>query len=241
MNTHSKEGRDIATKRDEAKYEAILQAAIEVMAESGYHHAQISRIARAAGVADGTVYLYFKNKEDILVSLLRRTIGEIVSLGHTRLANAADAEGKLREVVALYFDQLGANPPLAMVTQVHLRQVDANIRREIGNIMKPFYNALDDIVTAGIEQGVLRPRVNRRIARRMIFGTIDETVTAWVLTGSKYRLADLTDDVVDVLLHGLSRTIAVDAGTDDTSEANQTNQTNQANQANQANSTDHTN
>ncbi|WDL99330.1 TetR/AcrR family transcriptional regulator [Alicyclobacillus sp. ALC3] len=180
------------------------------MAESGYHHAQISRIARAAGVADGTVYLYFKNKEDILISLLRRTIGEIVALGHARLENATGAEEKLREVVALYFGQLGANPQLAMVTQVHLRQVDANIRREIGDIMKPFYNALDDIVTTGIEQGVMRPTVNRRIARRMIFGTIDETVTAWVLTGGKYRLVDLTDDVVDVLLHGLMRSAATE-------------------------------
>lgn len=173
------------------------------MAESGYHHAQISRIARAAGVADGTVYLYFKNKEDILVSLLRRGIGRIVALGQVRLAHVTDAKAKLHEIVALYFEQLGTNPQLAMVTQVHLRQVDANIRREIGDIMRPFYDVIDDIVTSGIDQGVIRGSVNRRIARRMIFGTIDETVTAWVLTGSKYRLMDLTDDVVDVLLYGL--------------------------------------
>ncbi|WDM02828.1 TetR/AcrR family transcriptional regulator [Alicyclobacillus cycloheptanicus] len=204
LDSHE-EGRGIATKRDEAKYDAILQAAIEVMAESGYHHAQISRIARAAGVADGTVYLYFKNKEDILVSLLRRSIGHIVALGQARLGKLTNAEEKLREIVSLYFEQLGANPKLAMVTQVHLRQVDANIRREIGSIMRPFYDALDDIVQSGIAEGVIRPTVNRRIARRMIFGTMDETVSAWVLTGSKYRLTDLTDDVVDVLLHGLSR------------------------------------
>lgn len=212
-----------------------MQAAIEVMAESGYHHAQISRIARAAGVADGTVYLYFKNKEDILISLLRRTIGEIVALGHARLANATGAEEKLREVVALYFGQLGANPQLAMVTQVHLRQVDANIRREIGDIMKPFYNALDDIVTTGIEQGVMRPTVNRRIARRMIFGTIDETVTAWVLTGGKYRLVDMTDDVVDVLLHGLTRTAPTTAlQATEVGHGGQSGQAPQATQASQA-------
>ncbi|OFW81146.1 MAG: TetR family transcriptional regulator [Alicyclobacillus sp. RIFOXYA1_FULL_53_8] len=193
----------MANKRDEAKYQAILQAAVQVMAESGYHHAQISRIARAAGVADGTVYLYFKNKEDLLISLLRQTIGRIVDKGRERLAHAQRAQEKLRELVSLYFEELGSNPQLAMVMQVHLRQVDANIRREIGDIMKPFYDALDDIVAQGVAEQSFRVSINRRIARRMIFGTIDETVTAWVLTGSKYSLLALSGDVVDVLVHGL--------------------------------------
>lgn len=173
------------------------------MAESGYHHAQISRIAKAAGVADGTVYLYFKNKEDILISILRQTIGQIVSKGRERLTDEASAQRKLRALVFLYFHELGSDWNLAMVTQVHLRQVDANIRRQIGEIMKPFYNALDDIISQGIEEGVFRPGINRRIARRMVFGTMDETVTAWVLPGGKYDLPSLSDDVVDVLLHGL--------------------------------------
>ncbi len=208
MNDNSfrrEEGRGIAGRRDEAKYEAILDAAVQVMAESGYHHSQISRIAKAAGVADGTVYLYFKNKEDLLISLLRRAIGRIVEQSAIRLASATTAADKLRALVTLYFQELGSNPKLAMVTQVHLRQVDANIRRQIGDILKPFYNMLDAIVEQGIEEGLFRPDVNRRIARRMIFGTMDETVTAWVLPGGKYDLASLADDVVDVLLHGLCR------------------------------------
>jgi TetR/AcrR family fatty acid metabolism transcriptional regulator len=75
--------------------------------------------------------------------------------------------------------------------------------------MKPFYNLIDEIVAEGIAQGVFRPGINRRIARRMIFGTMDETVTAWVLTGSKYDLAEQANDVVDVLFHGLCQRNAV--------------------------------
>lgn len=205
MNEYSfiKGGRVIATKRDDAKYVAILQAAIQVMSESGYHHAQISRIAKAAGIADGTVYLYFKNKEDILISILRQTIGRIVDLGQDELTAAKTPAEKLRAIVHLYFHELGSDKALATVTQVHLRQVDANIRREIGDIMKPFYNALDAIIDEGVEQGIFPSQVNRRIARRMIFGTMDETVTAWVLTSGKYDLAELAEDVVFVMLHGL--------------------------------------
>jgi TetR/AcrR family transcriptional regulator, fatty acid metabolism regulator protein len=193
----------IANRRNDAKYVAILQAAIEVMSESGYHHAQISRIAKAAGVADGTVYLYFRNKEDILVSVLRQTIGHIVQLAEDKLCDLNTAEEKLHKLVELYFAELGSRQSLAMVTQVHLRQVDANIRREIGEIMKPFYNLLDEIVEQGIQEDKFRCTLNRRIARRMLFGTIDETVTAWVLTGGKYKLDALAGDVVDVLLNGL--------------------------------------
>ncbi|WP_281180620.1 TetR/AcrR family transcriptional regulator [Alicyclobacillus kakegawensis] len=181
----------------------MLRAAVQVMAESGYHHAQISRIARAAGVADGTVYLYFKNKEDILVSLLRRSIQKIVSTLQDALGSIDGAAEKLQFLVHLYLRELGADPELAMVTQVHMRQVDAGIRRAIGEFMKPFYSVLDEIVEAGVTQGVFHEPMDRRIARRMIFGTMDETVTAWVLSGSKYDLYAQADAVVDVLLHGL--------------------------------------
>lgn len=205
MTVHSvRRGRDIGTRRDESKYNAILDAAVLVMAESGYYHAQIARIAKAAGVADGTVYLYFKNKEDILVSVLRHTIGEIVKKATENRALASSSEEQLRALVHLYLGELGVRRDLAMVTQVHLRQVDANIRREIGDIMKPFYNLLDEVVERGVEDGVFSPKLNRRIARRLIFGTMDETVSAWVLSGAKYNLASLADDVVDALLYGLT-------------------------------------
>ncbi|QSO54366.1 TetR/AcrR family transcriptional regulator [Alicyclobacillus curvatus] len=200
----SGEGRGIGTRRDESKYNAILDAAVLVMAEFGYHHAQIARIAKAAGVADGTVYLYFKNKEDILISVLRHTIGEIVDKATETSAKAVSAEDQLRSLVRLYFGELGVRRDLAMVTQVHLRQVDTNIRREIGDIMKPFYNLLDDMFERGVKEGIFAPSLNRRITRRLIFGTMDETVTAWVLSGAKYDLASLSNDVVDALLYGLT-------------------------------------
>ncbi|WP_258111276.1 TetR/AcrR family transcriptional regulator [Alicyclobacillus sp. SP_1] len=201
-------GRAIAKERDDAKHVAILRAAVEVMSQYGYHGAQISRIARAAGVADGTVYLYFKNKEDILVSILRMAIGRVVQECSRQLAACQTTDDKLAALIRVYFADLGDNPALAMVTQVYLRQVDANIRREIGDIMKPFYSVVDELIVAGMQEGKFRSKMDRRIARRMIFGTMDETVTAWVLTGSKYSLVSQVDDVVDVLLHGL---VAVNA------------------------------
>ncbi len=197
--------RAIALRKDRAKYVAILQAAVKVMAESGYYNAQVSRIAREAGVADGTVYLYFKNKEDILISILRETIGEIIERVQAALTGLEDPAEMLHRLVFLYFRGLAETKDLAMVTQVHLRQTNPDVRRKIGDIMRPYYRIIDRIIERGVERGMFRPTIDRRIARRMIFGTMDETVTAWVLTGAKYDLVALAGPVVDLLLGGLVR------------------------------------
>jgi TetR/AcrR family transcriptional regulator, fatty acid metabolism regulator protein len=174
------------------------------MGESGYHGASISRIAREAGVADGTVYLYFKNKEDILISILRAAIGRIVEQIHCQNALLEDRPvDALHSIVSIYFRSLGSDTNLATVTQVHLRQTDAEMRRKIGDIMRPFHQIIERIIDRGIERGLFRSTIDRRIARRMIFGTLDETVTAWILTGAKYDLASLIDPVCDVLVNGL--------------------------------------
>lgn len=195
----------VASKKSRDKNEAILEAAVSVIGEYGYHNAPISRIAREAGVADGTVYLYFKNKEDLLISILRQTIGKIVEIIETRWANVHSPRERLQILVESYFDELSKNPNLARVTQVHLRQSDTDMRRQIGEIIRPYYYLIDTVIDQGIEQGIFR-NIDKRISRRMIFGTMDETITAWILTGAKYNLVSLVPPVVDIMSGGLLNT-----------------------------------
>ncbi|WP_243652998.1 TetR/AcrR family transcriptional regulator [Tumebacillus sp. BK434] len=196
--------RTIAQKKNNEKYEAILNAAVKVIGQAGYHNAPISKIAREAGVADGTVYLYFKNKEDILISILRETIGTIVDRIHDELQlGDGDAAESLKGLITIYFGIFGVNPDLAMFTQVHLRQSNAEMRKQIGDIIRPYYQIIDEVILKGIESGVFRESMDKRIARRMIFGTMDETVTAWILTGAKYSLESQVQPVYDVMVGGL--------------------------------------
>lgn len=182
-----------------------MSAAINVMGQSGYHNAPISRIAREAGVADGTVYLYFKNKEDVLISILADAIGRVVAEIEERFKTETDPFRKLHHLVAVYFEKLGTNKNLALVTQIHLRQSDQAMRRQIGDIIRPYYGLIDHVLRDGIEKGIFRQEIDPRIARRMVFGTMDETITAWVLTGAKYDLLGLIDQVVDLLVHGMKK------------------------------------
>ena len=206
MNGHSFiEVRQIAQKKNNEKYEAILNAAVKVIGQAGYHNAPISKIAREAGVADGTVYLYFKNKEDILISILRETIGTIVDRIHEELPGVEEPESALHCVITVYFETLGTNPDLAMFTQVHLRQSNAEMRKQIGDIIRPYYRIIDQIIHMGMESGAFRESIDPRIARRMIFGTMDETITAWILTGAKYDLLSLIEPVRELMIGGLSK------------------------------------
>lgn len=176
-----------------------------MIGQSGYHNAPISRIAREAGVADGTVYLYFKNKEDVLISILADAIGQVTSEIEEQFETVHDPIKKLHVLVSAYFRGLGTNKNLALVTQIHLRQSDQAMRRQIGDIIKPYYMLIDHILKDGIEKGIFRKEIDPRIARRMVFGTMDETITAWVLTGAKYDLLELIDPIVGLLVHGMEK------------------------------------
>ncbi|MFC7393707.1 TetR/AcrR family transcriptional regulator [Scopulibacillus cellulosilyticus] len=187
------------------KYKQIIDAAVKVIAENGFHRSQVSKIAKRAGVADGTIYIYFKNKEDILVSLFKEKMGQFVEKIEAEIKEKKDAKEKLLTMVKVHFDQLAADYPLAIVTQLELRQSETEIRMAINNVLKKYLHVIDGILEEGKQQGVFRDAIDIRLARQMIFGTLDETVTNWVMNDHKYELRDLADPVGDLLVNGLSR------------------------------------
>jgi TetR/AcrR family transcriptional regulator, fatty acid metabolism regulator protein len=188
--------------KDKAKYRAILNAAIQVMAENGYHNAQISKIARQAGVADGTVYLYFKNKEDILISVLRETIEGIRHRVGEELKQVSNPIEGLKRLIDVHLSVFEKNPEIATVIQVHLRNADIEVRKQIADIMRPYQLVIHQLIEEAIRSGQFRSDLDARIARRMIFGTLDETITAWILSGAKYDLQSLAAPILDVILNG---------------------------------------
>jgi TetR/AcrR family fatty acid metabolism transcriptional regulator len=144
-----------AKKQD--KYNSILEGALQVFAEHGYHRSQVSRIAREAGVADGTIYLYFKRKEDILISLFREKLGELVEKFHDSLDDKMNAKESLRKVCEIHYRELESNVPLAFVTQIELRQSDLELRKEIGTAFKPYIKLIEGILEKGIQENLFRP------------------------------------------------------------------------------------
>ncbi|MCS1351534.1 TetR/AcrR family transcriptional regulator [Mechercharimyces sp. CAU 1602] len=194
-------------KRTGGKYEAILDAAVRVIAQYGYHNTQVSKIAREAKVADGTIYLYFKNKDDVLISVFNEKMGAFINDVEKALSVIEDPSNQLRELIRLHFAHLERDHQLAMVTQIELRQSNPEVRQGIAQILKRYLDVMDAVVDAGIKNGVFRSDIAHRITRKMIFGTIDETVSSWIMNDFKYNLLDQVDSIHSLFLRGIGNAV----------------------------------
>ncbi|MCM3725342.1 TetR family transcriptional regulator [Neobacillus cucumis] len=189
-------------KKNKPKYMQIIDAAVIVIAENGYHQAQVSKIAKQAGVADGTIYLYFKNKEDILISLFEEKMGEFVEKIEKKIAGKVTAEEKLLMMIETHFQLLSDDHHMAIVTQLELRQSNKELRLRINAVLKGYLQVIEKIILEGKETGEFSSDLDVRLARQMIFGTIDETVTSWVMNEEKYDLMALASPVHRLLIDG---------------------------------------
>lgn len=191
------------TSRKKEKYHSILDAALKVIAENGYHNAQVSRIAKEAGVADGTIYLYFKNKEDILISLFQERLGDLIQLFHDSIQETDSADEALRKICEIHFTRLESNVNLAYVTQIELRQSSLELRKAIGEVVKTYIELIERVLKQGIDAGLFRADLDVKLTRLLVFGAMDEVVTSWLISGRKYSLASQVDKTVEFFIRGL--------------------------------------
>jgi len=196
-------GGDDLVKKDKPKYKQIVDAAVVIIAENGYHQAQVSKIAKQAGVADGTIYLYFKNKEDILISVFEEKMAVFVEKLEQILVRDIPAVDKLGLMIESHFSLLASDLHLAIVTQLELRQSNTEIRMKINGVLREYLLLLDKILVKGMEDGEFDEKMDIRLARQMVFGTMDETITTWVMNDHKYDLVELAPKVHRLLMKGI--------------------------------------
>lgn len=194
--------------RDEpaaGKREAILRAAIRVFARHGYFNAQVADIAREAGVAAGTVYLYFRSKDDLLVSIFERTMKEARTEATAALADVSDPVERLRRLARLHLQRLGRDRDLAIVFQVELRQSTKFMERFSETHVREYLGIIRQAIADAQAARVFRKTVNPTSAAKIFFGALDEMATNWILSKRRYSLVAEADAVLDVLVNGLTR------------------------------------
>jgi len=187
------------------KRDAILRAAIKVFARHGYFQSQVADVARVAGVAAGTVYLYFRSKDDLLVSIFERTMKDAIDEGRAALADVADPVDRLRRIARLHLDRLGRDRDLAVVMQVELRQSIKFMERFSSTRLQDYLNIIRRTISEGQAAGAFRNDVSPNAAAKVFFGALDEMATNWMLSRRKYALAGDADVVVDLIIGGLGR------------------------------------
>jgi len=187
------------------KYKRILDAAIEVIAEKGFFHSRVSEIANRAGVADGTIYLYFKNKDELLMAAIDSAFHGFIGRARLELGKITDPREKLRKMAFLHLEALGRNRNMAIVFQTELRHSAKFLAQFSHNLLVEYFDLIRDVLREGQEAGVFRPELPVKIAVNCFFGAVDEMVTSWILFDKErdYPLSSLADVIVDIVLKGM--------------------------------------
>jgi TetR/AcrR family fatty acid metabolism transcriptional regulator len=186
------------------KRERITDAAICVFAQKGYHAARVSDVAKEAGVADGTIYLYFRNKEDLLLSIFEEKMGMLTDLLQAEIDGVDCPLEKMRVFSRQHFSQLRTYPLIAQVFQVELRQSHKFLREYRPEKFLDYLNIFGDAVKEAQRKGLIRGEIDPYIAKWSFFGALDELAIQWVLSRNRERfdLGAAADQVVDTFLRG---------------------------------------
>ncbi len=186
------------------KHSKIIRAATKVFAKKGFFNARISDIAKEAKVADGTIYLYFNNKFDILISVFEQEIGKLVDQVTTLINKEDDPQKMLEIFISKHLVEMKKNRNLAEVIHIELRQANKVIRDYRNNKFSEYVNIISSIIRKGQEQGIYRKDIHPGIAKRAIFGALDEISRIWNLNlDTRYTLEDASRDVTEIFLSGI--------------------------------------
>lgn len=186
---------------DPEKRKRLLQAAVQTFGRRGFHEAKIAEIAAEAGVAEGTVYLYFRNKEDLLGCVFDETMDEVLAEARAIRQAEGTAAGKLTRLVGLHLSFIGQDRDLASVFQIELRRSARLVERFSRSKLSEYFRLLDGVLKEGIASGELRKDLDPRVAVRILFGASDEILSEWLLSGDARPAAD-AEKLVGTLLRG---------------------------------------
>jgi len=185
------------------KRELILRAATRVFARNGYFNSKVADIAAEAGIADGTVYLYFKSKDEILHSIFDRAMEAFIAEGRRQLAAIGSPVDRLAKIAELHLKRLGADRETAVVFQVEIRGSIKHMREFSAAGFAEYLDIIRETIEDGQKLGHFRVDIKPVVAAKILYGSLDEMVTNWVLSSRSYALAPMANEVLKIFLDGI--------------------------------------
>ncbi len=190
-------------KKQEEKYSKILEAATRVFAREGFHNAKIEDVAKEAGVAHGTVYLYFGGKDDLLISIFRENLEELVEYVGSEVKKEANAEDKLRRMISLQIELIETNSELAELMLVEFPQTGKFLSNSVINDLAAYIDMIANILREGVAEGAFDDSIDANMIATVIYSGIQGIATRWILEEMKYPLKKVADEISDVFLSGI--------------------------------------
>ncbi|MGD9056754.1 MAG: TetR/AcrR family transcriptional regulator [Desulfobacterales bacterium] len=196
-----------ATNRVEKnnKYHQILEAAVKVFARQGFHQSTVAQIAKEAGVADGTIYLYFKNKDDILVQFFRFRTKQVFESFREAVDGAEASTDKLRNLVRRHLAEFQRDRDGAVVYQVETHQNSRLAEAQIREMSKMYRDLISEIIEQGQQEGAIRKDLYVGLVKRFIIGAVDEVINTWLHAEEDYDLVSMADPLVELFIKGIEQ------------------------------------
>lgn len=193
---------DMKLKKEEKKNQ-IIQAAIRTFARSGYFNSRVSEIAKEAGVADGTIYIYFKSKDEILSAIFDEALDKFVQISEDKLKNISDPIERLETIAFLHLKYLGANRDLATVFQIEFRHNIVFMEKFTRSKLRDYFRIIRETIEDGQEKKAFR-KLDPKFGTKLFFGMIDEMVTSWLLSKKEYHLEKTAKSLTHTFVFGIA-------------------------------------
>jgi TetR/AcrR family fatty acid metabolism transcriptional regulator len=185
------------------KYHQILEAAVRVFARQGFYQSTVAKIAREAGVADGTIYLYFKNKDDILVQFFSFRAKQVFESFREAVDRADSSLDKLRNLVRRHLAEFQRDRDGAVVYQVETHQSSRLAEAQIKAMSQMYRDLISEIVEQGQQDGTIRKDLYVGLVKRLIIGAVDEVINTWLHSDGQYDLVSMADPLVELFMKGI--------------------------------------
>lgn len=187
------------------KYHRILEAAVKVFAEQGFFQSTISQIAKTAGVADGTIYLYFKNKDDILTQFFSYKTKLVFDRFKEAVEEGPNAIEKLRNLIRKHLEEFQRDRNMAVLYQTETHQPTRMAEYQIKEMSKKYLDIVSEIVEQGQQEGSIRRNLYLGLVKRLILGSVDEVINTWLHSKKNYDLVSMADPLVELFIEGLGK------------------------------------
>ncbi|MBL7202949.1 MAG: TetR/AcrR family transcriptional regulator [Desulfobacteraceae bacterium] len=191
-------------RKNNEKYYRIIEAATKVFAKNGFYQSKISEIAKEAKVADGTIYIYFENKDDILISLFEEQMKAVIDNMEIQISGIDDPAKKLERFASTHLGLIEKNQDMAEIIQVELRQSNKFMKEYKNEKFIQYLNIIEDIISEGQKRGIFKEDVIPKVAKRAFFGALDEVSRFWVLsTRRQYDIRTVARQISEYFLNGI--------------------------------------
>jgi len=191
-------------RKNNEKYHRIIEAATKVFARKGFYKAKISEIAREAQVADGTIYIYFENKDDILISLFEEQMKAVLDNMVIRISEEDDPVKKLEKFALAHLQLVEQNKNMAEIIQVEVRQSSQFMKEYRNDPFVQYLELIADIIRQGQKEGLFKKEIIPGVAKRAFFGALDEMSRFWVLSSRRqYDIKTAAKQISEYFLVGI--------------------------------------